>query len=110
MRMGKASSAAPQSTPHSLKGGDSSKSPQNPDIDEVFYQQNLFYLTVLNMTWQLAITVIVPIVAGFKLDEHFGSSPWLTLLGLLVAAAASVVVVWNTVKRATVKAAKGAKK
>ncbi len=104
------STAAPQSTPHTLKGGDGSTPSKSADIDEVFFQQNLFYMTVLNMTWQLAIVVIVPIVAGFKLDEHFNSSPWLTLLGLVIAAAAMMLVVMNTVKRATAKAARGAKK
>ncbi|CAN5364724.1 hypothetical protein BH09PAT4_BH09PAT4_05160 [soil metagenome] len=107
--MGK-TSAAPQSTPHSLKGGDTQKSSKNTDVDEVFFQQNLFYMTVLNMTWQLAVVVIVPIVAGFKLDEHFDLSPWLTLLGLLVAAGGMMVVVMSTVKRATFKASQGAKK
>lgn len=77
---------------------------------EVMYQQNLFYMTVLNMSWQLAIAVIVPIVAGFKLDERYSTSPWLTLAGLLVAAAASILVVATTVRRATIKAERGAPK
>lgn len=73
------------------------------------FQTNLYFLTVLNMSWQLAVVVIVPIVAGFKADEYFGSTPWLAIVGLLVAAGASVVVVLNTVKRATIKAARGGK-
>jgi len=45
------------------------------------------------MAWQLAIVVIIPIVGGYKLDEKYGLLPWLTILGLLLAMVASVLVI-----------------
>lgn len=40
---------------------------------------------VLTMSWQLALVVIVPIVGGHLMDEHFKTTPWMTLGGLAVA-------------------------
>lgn len=51
------------------------------------YQRNLFLSMALNMSWQLAIVVIVPIVGGYKLDQHFRTSPWWTLAGVVVTIA-----------------------
>ncbi len=97
-------SAAPKSTPHSLQREDGETPPNSPDPNEVMYQQNLFYMTVLNMSWQLAIGVIVPIVGGYKLDEHFGTKPWLTVAGFVIAAGATFVVMKVTVGQATKRA------
>ncbi len=101
--MGK-TTAAPHTTPPSLKDADSQTPAQKSAPDDFYYQQNLFYITVLNMSWQLAIVVIVPIVGGFKLDEKFNSSPWLTLLGFVVAAAGTFLVLQRTTRIATEKA------
>lgn len=96
--------AAPESTPHSLNSEDAQKPSESAKTDEVMYQTNLFYVTVLNMSWQLAIAVIVPIVGGYKLDQQFDSSPWLTLLGLAIAAAGTFVVMKFTLMKATKRA------
>lgn len=96
--------AAPESTPHSLNGEDAQKPSDSAKTDEVMYQTNLFYVTVLNMSWQLAIAVVVPIVGGYQLDQRLGSSPWLTLLGLAIAAAGTFVVMKFTLMKATKRA------
>ena len=57
-----------------------------------------FMGATLNMGWRLAITVVVPIVAGVKIDEHYNSSPSYTLVGLMLAAAAGCAAVWSTIK------------
>lgn len=57
-----------------------------------------FLVSTADMSWRLAITVVVPIVAGVKLDEYFHTSPSLTLLGFMVAATGGSAVVWRTVK------------
>ena len=41
----------------------------------------------LQMSWQLALVVIVPIVGGYMLDGHYHTTPWLLVVGVLVAAA-----------------------
>ncbi len=44
-----------------------------------------FLSLALSMSWQLAIIVLLPIVGGFKLDEHVHSSPLWTVVGFVVA-------------------------
>lgn len=46
----------------------------------------LFVNMALEMSWQLALVVLIPILCGYELDNHFSTSPWLTLIGLLIAA------------------------
>jgi F0F1-type ATP synthase assembly protein I len=65
---------------------------------EVFNAKQRFYAATLNMSWQLALTVVIPVVGGIKLDDHFNTSPSLTLTGFFLAAFAACYVVWNTVK------------
>jgi F0F1-type ATP synthase assembly protein I len=57
-----------------------------------------FLAATSNMGWRLAMTVVIPIVAGVKIDEHFNTSPSFTLLGLMIAATAGCAAVWATVK------------
>jgi hypothetical protein len=58
-----------------------------------------FLAATANMGFRLAITVVIPIVLGVKLDEHFHSAPSYTLTGLFLAAAAGSAAVWSTVKQ-----------
>lgn len=74
------------------------------NIDDV--EQNLaalvakrqFLAATSNMGWRLGLTVVIPIVGGVKLDDHFKTSPSFTLLGLMIAAIAGCAAVWATVK------------
>ncbi len=54
-----------------------------------------FLVAALNMTWQLAIVVLVPIVGGYKLDQRFNSTPLLTIVGLVVAMFGTAIVLWR---------------
>lgn len=65
---------------------------------DTFTAKQKFFSAALNMSWQLALTVVIPVVAGVKLDEKFDTSPSLTLAGFFLAAFAACMVVWNTVK------------
>ena len=73
-------------------------------IDDV--EQNLaaqvakrqFLAATSNMGWRLALTVVIPIVAGVKIDDHFNTTPSFTLLGVMIAAVAGCTAVWTTVK------------
>lgn len=78
-------SAAPESTPHSAEGGDNKGNDQRNRFDEIMYQRNLFMSMALSITWQLALVVVVPIVGGYALDQHYHKSPWLTIVGLAIA-------------------------
>ncbi len=55
--------------------------------------------STLNMGWRLAVTVVIPIVAGVKIDDHFHTSPSYTLVGLMLAAVAGSAAVWTTIKQ-----------
>jgi len=74
-----------------------------PVIDEIdkatrALARQKFMGATLNMGWRLAITVVIPIVGGVKIDERFHSSPSYTLVGLMLASVAGCIVVWQTVK------------
>jgi F0F1-type ATP synthase assembly protein I len=55
--------------------------------------KSMFVAAALSMGWQLAVVVIVPIVGGFELDQHFHTSPVWEIIGFVVAALGFVVVV-----------------
>jgi F0F1-type ATP synthase assembly protein I len=65
---------------------------------DVFDARNRFFAATLGMGWRLAITVLVPLVAGIQLDKHFDTSPSYTLAGFMLAVAGAATVVWNSIK------------
>ena len=73
-------------------------------IDPAAYN-SMFVGMVLNMSWQLAIVVIVPILGGYMLDQRLHSSPVLVLLGLVIAVIATCGVLWRTVQLANSRVA-----
>lgn len=52
----------------------------------------------LNMSWQLAIVFLVPVIGGVKLDKHFQTSYLFTFIGLGLATIGSGVVMWRALK------------
>lgn len=52
-------------------------------------------MAALNMSWQLAIVVLVPILGGFALDEHFNDLPLWTGVGFVLAMIGMALVVWR---------------
>jgi len=66
--------------------------------DQVGAAKRQFVGATMNMGVRLAVTVVVPIVVGVKLDEHFRTSPSFTLLGIMIATVAGCVAVWSTIK------------
>lgn len=61
-------------------------------------QVTTFVGMALNMSWQLAIVIFVPILAGVQLDKHFDTSYLYTFIGLGIAVVASTLVMWRTLK------------
>lgn len=57
--------------------------------------RSAFLLAATNMSWQLAIVVLVPIIGGFKLDEYFSTTPVLTIIGFVLAMVGMGLVVWR---------------
>lgn len=72
----------------------------------IFAARKDFVVTTVNMGWQLAITVLVPLLIGVKLDSHFKTQPSYTLAALFLAIGMAVMVVARTIKQVNVKSGK----
>lgn len=57
-------------------------------------------VAALDMSWRLAIVVLVPIIGGYQLDRHFGIEPALTLLGFLLSMVGVFIILKQTVANA----------
>lgn len=57
----------------------------------------VFIIAALDMSWRLAITVLVPIIGGFELDKHLNTAPVLTIIGFLIAMAGTFLILRRTV-------------
>jgi F0F1-type ATP synthase assembly protein I len=57
-----------------------------------------FLDAALNMSWQLAVTIIVPVFIGAQLDKRFKSEPTWTLVALFLAVAMAAGVVVKTLR------------
>ena len=80
----------PAKAPTATEGGKSTKSaPSSGNA------KRDFYLAAANMSWQLAIVVLVPVVGGFKLDEHLHSLPLWTFVGFSLAMIGMAIIVWR---------------
>ena len=60
----------------------------------------IFITMALDMSWRLAIVVLVPIIGGFKLDEKLGTTPALIIIGFLLAMGGMALVMWQTLQAA----------
>jgi len=49
----------------------------------------------LQMSWRLAIVVLIPLIGGVKLDQHLKTFPYLTILGGLLAISGFCYVIWR---------------
>jgi predicted Na+-dependent transporter len=56
-----------------------------------------FATSTLDMGWQMALMVLIPVLLGVWLDSKFNSSPSLTLAALVVAISGSAWVIYKTV-------------
>ncbi len=57
-----------------------------------------FMSAAINMSWQLAVTIIVPVIIGVKLDDHYHSSPSWTLTALFLAVFMAGGVVYKSLR------------
>lgn len=64
-------------------------------------QSSVFISMALDMSWRLALVVLVPVIGGFKLDEVFNTSPLLVILGFLLAMGGMALVMWRTLRVAS---------
>lgn len=62
--------------------------------------KTIFIVAVLDMSWRLAFVILVPIIGGFELDKHVGTTPALTILGFILAMVGLYVVLKYTLATA----------
>lgn len=70
------------------------------DFDQkVAAAKQAFFVSALNMSWQLAIVVLVPIIGGSLLDDKLDMSPILTIVGFIIASAGLALVLWMQLQK-----------
>ncbi len=52
-------------------------------------------LDLLDTAWRIAMPVLLFAVGGLLCDRHFGTKPWLTILGMIVGFGAAGLLVKN---------------
>ena len=72
----------------------------SPRVEKTTSQNSVFISMALDMSWRLAIAVLVPIIGGFKLDETLKTTPVLTIVGFLLAMGGMALVMWQTLQTA----------
>lgn len=83
--------------PTLTKGGHAPSS-SDPQKSTVLRQQ--FAIYALNMSWQLAAVVLVPLIGGVELDKKLHAHSVYAFVGLGVALVGSVMVLWRTMQAA----------
>ncbi len=81
----------PKAKPTPIKSDKSS-------VADMMDVRGVFMGAVLGMSWQLAIVVLVPVVGGYELDQHYKVSPIWIIIGVLVAVAGVVGVMITTLR------------
>jgi protein-S-isoprenylcysteine O-methyltransferase Ste14 len=84
-------------TPTTTKRG-STPAPSDASKNSAPRQQ--FIVAALNMSWQLAVVVLVPIIGGVQLGKKLGNPSDWTIAGLIVAFIASGLVMWRAMQAA----------
>ncbi len=65
-----------------------------------FNASSVFISTALDMSWRLAIVVIIPIVIGALLDDHYKVGALYLIIGLVLALVLAVLVVYQSYQEA----------
>jgi len=69
-------------------------------VDKTKSPSGIFISMALDMSWRLALAVLVPIIGGYELDKAFKTTPVLTIIGFVLAMAGIGLVLWHTLQTA----------
>jgi F0F1-type ATP synthase assembly protein I len=67
-------------------------------LEAALLARQRFIGATLNLSWRLALTVLIPLIGGIQLDKKFDSSPSYTITGFMLAVVFGCIAVWSTVK------------
>jgi len=68
----------------------------NPKGGEAKRPTAVFLMAAMDMTWQLALVVLIPIVGGYELDKRFNTTPLLIIIGFVLAMIGTFVIIKRT--------------
>jgi F0F1-type ATP synthase assembly protein I len=51
------------------------------------------------MSWQLLVVIVLPILGGHVLDNHYHASPVWTVTGMVIGLAGTIIVVRQAVRQ-----------
>ena len=63
-------------------------------------QGSIFVAMAFDMSWRLAIAILVPVIGGALLDKQFKTSPAFLIAGFLLAMIGMSLVLWKTLQAA----------
>ena len=72
--------------------------------------RSILVMAALDMSWRLAIAVLVPVIGGFELDKHLNTTPALTIIGFLLAMVGLFFILRSTMSKANERFKTGASK
>lgn len=84
-------------TPTAMKGG---HTPSTSEMQKSKDVRQKFVFFALNMSWQLAVVVLLPVIGGVELDKTMKTTDVFTIAGLIVALIGSGLILWITAIRA----------
>lgn len=85
--------------PTPIRGGRKASADRSPVApDKSAAMRSRFVSMAINMFWQLAVAVLVPIIAGVEGGKALGAETAGVIAGLVVAVAASTYVMWRTMQ------------
>ena len=53
------------------------------------------YASYLSLGLEIAVGIALPILIGYWLDDYFGTSPWLLLVGCLMGVVSVFVIIFR---------------
>jgi F0F1-type ATP synthase assembly protein I len=59
---------------------------------------SVFFAMGIDMSWRLALSVLVPIIGGVYLDKVFHTSPVLLIVGFVVAIVSVIITIRRTLR------------
>ncbi|HVX24017.1 MAG TPA: AtpZ/AtpI family protein [Candidatus Saccharimonadales bacterium] len=86
---------APQSTPSKLSG-----TPKQPKVGTADSPTAVFIAMALDMSWRLALAILIPMIGGAELDKYAHTSPAFLIVGFVLAMLGMGLILWQTLQQA----------
>jgi F0F1-type ATP synthase assembly protein I len=71
---------------------------QMSDFELSMQAKNQFIVTTMNMSWQLAVVVLVPLLGGHYIDQKFSTGYLFFGIGFVLALIGMSFIVWRQIK------------